>query len=197
MSDTKSIPYGYCHCGCGQKTKIMEQTDASQGKIKGQPYRYIFRHMYKRPIAERFWEKVDKRSPEQCWEWQGHKQRNGYGVINIDNKPRRAHRISYEIHNGAIDENAFVCHRCDNRACVNPNHLFLGTRIDNIRDAVQKKRHAHGETFHTAKLTESKVNEIRQRYASGGITQCALGLEFGVHKSIVSKIIGRKIWRHI
>ena len=127
---TQQIPEGYCQCGCGQKTNI----------VHGVPNRYVHGHN-KQPTAARFWSKVDKRGPDECWEWIACKTGKGYGQFSIDGRPYLVHRISYELANGAIPDGLFVCHHCDNPSCCNPAHLFLGTNKDNICDCVAKGRH--------------------------------------------------------
>jgi len=91
---------------------------------------------------ERFWEKVEKRGPDDCWEWQATKYRNGYGNIWVPAEGRKllAHRYSYALANGPIPDGFVVCHTCDNRSCVNPGHLWMGTQGDNLRDMVAKGR---------------------------------------------------------
>jgi hypothetical protein len=87
-------------------------------------------------LAQRFWLKVVKETPTFCWAWSGRKDKAGYGLISNN----RAHRISYEIHKGEIPRGMFVCHRCDNPECCNPDHLFLGTAYDNNIDRAMKTR---------------------------------------------------------
>ncbi len=95
-------------------------------------------------IKYRFWSKVNKKTDDKCWEWLGAKRNKngfGYGVISYKGKNIDAHRVSYQITNGDINNSKlFVCHKCDNPICVNPNHLFLGTHIDNMRDCLDKGR---------------------------------------------------------
>lgn len=119
-----------------------------------------------------FWAKVSSnRKPDQCWEWIGQKGRLGYGVIGAKTengrRPLAAHRVSFEIHVGTISSGLCVLHHCDNPSCVNPAHLFLGTRDDNNKDAAQKCRVRFGERHHFTTISDETVLEIRQKVAAG------------------------------
>jgi hypothetical protein len=145
----------------------------------------------------RFWGKVQK--GEGCWEWQGHLGRNGYGLFLHDGLYSGPHRFSWELHYGPIPAGMHVCHHCDNPPCVRPDHLFLGTPLDNIRDMAAKGRRAtlSGEKSATAKLGAEAVRLIRVRYAAGGITQKQLATEFGMGHTAIGQIVLRQSWRNV
>lgn len=142
------------------------------------------------------------KQPSGCWEWQRFKLR-GYGQITVtladgSQTCTKAHRLSWELHVGPIPDGLCVLHRCDNRACCNPDHLFLGTEADNNRDRDMKGRHVAllGENHGMAKLTEDKVYEI-DRLLSTGAVGARIAAQFNVSPSTVSLIRKRKIWKHL
>ena len=156
------------------------------------------RHLLLGTPAGRFWAKVDKRGPDDCWEWKESVRRGGYGAFGVNKKVVSAHRFSWEMHNGPIPEGMFVCHTCDNPLCVNPNHLFLGTHSDNMADAANKDRmrrweRARGESHGNAKLTEDQVYEIRDDTRMPK----EIAKEYGVNGPAVSKIQLRRSWKHL
>jgi len=145
-------------------------------------------------LAERFWAKVDVRGPDECWEWIASLNSYGYGVIGVGDKTIRAHRLSWEIHNGPIPKGMCVLHTCDHPSCVNPNHLFVGSRADNNADAAEKGHQSRGESRWNAKLTEQKVRKIWTLVGQGTLTQQAIGEKYGVNQSTVSYIKTRRSW---
>lgn len=138
-----------------------------------------------------------------CWEWQRGRS-HGYGYVDIRRQRYRLHRLSHELFNGEVPGNLFVCHRCDNPPCCNPEHLFLGTQADNMRDAANKCRiprgHAASLTHRGVlnghcKLTEEQVLEIRS--LRGTASQKSIGERFGISQHAVSQIHRRKLWKHL
>lgn len=130
-----------------------------------------------------------------CWLWAWAVNRNGYGKTKSDGRHITAHRWSWVIHRGSIPNGLFVLHRCDVPACVNPDHLFLGTHQDNADDR-EKKGRGHKMPIHReARLTDEEVLEIRRLHRK--VTVVALGKQFGVHHSHISRIQNRKFWKHI
>lgn len=140
----------------------------------------------KRPTIEaRFWGHVLQGAA--CWEWQGPiKTPQGYGWLNASGKALYAHRVSYSLHFGSIPAGLYVCHHCDNRRCVRPDHLFLGTHAENMADAARKGRLA-------SKLTEADVRAIRRRVAAGE-PATHVSTSFGVHPSYATRIVHGRAW---
>jgi hypothetical protein len=142
-----------------------------------------------------FWKEVASKEIESCWNWTGYILKSGYGQIKIDYINYRSHRIAYYLTYDIDPVNRFVCHSCDNPRCCNPNHLFLGTPLDNSTDMVLKERVAHqkGEKHGQAKLTEAQVYFILK----SSETPTKLAPRFGISPSLVSKIRHRKVWKHV
>lgn len=154
----------------------------------------------------RFHAKYTRRTPEECWLWDGTLASNGYGFFSFGGRQRGnvgAHRVSWMLANESEVPDRFqsnICHACDNRRCVNPSHLFIGTVSDNIRDAVKKgykpRPFPTGENNPLAKITSAIVIAIRAS-AANARTQRDIAKEFGLSQSTVWAIVNRRIWRHI
>lgn len=142
--------------------------------------------------AAKFMAQVAKRD-SGCWEWTGLIMDNGYGRVGVAGRLWSAHRYAYEQLVGPIPAGLCVCHRCDNRACVNPEHLFIGTHADNMADMVRKGRQTLGSVNRGAKLTEEQVRDIRDRLHAGETRRC-LAREFGVSSTAVDSIVSGKTW---
>lgn len=154
-------------------------------------------------VEERFWKYVDKGPhPGGCWLWTGRTAPYGYGSLRRGMKLIRAHRLSWEIHNGPVPADLCVLHRCDTPSCVNPAHLFLGTQADNMADMEAKGRTRngapyYGEAHSQAKLTEAAVRDIRAKYATGRYSQRELAAEYEVTHTVIGDIVLRRSWKHI
>ncbi len=152
------------------------------------------------PLAERFKQYLGAIAESGCIPWVGGKNKAGYGRIGVGGREAGvmlAHRVAYKLAFGPIPEGLLVCHHCDNPACVNPAHLFLGTDADNTADCVAKNRNVKGERCQKNKLTEPTVILIRNRYASGDATQLQLANEYGIAQTLVSQVVRRLVWKHV
>ncbi len=156
------------------------------------PCRYERRKKPRPTPEQRFWPKVDKTGNKGCWQWTSTLDYTGYGRFHVSPQQRgaMAHRYSYELHYGSIPEGFDCLHKCDNPACVNPDHLFLGTHQDNMTDMVKKGRVAK-------KLTKQDVLNIRQLYTSRKWRQKEIAKRYNVHQSHISYIVNYKYWKHI
>jgi hypothetical protein len=130
-----------------------------------------------------------------CWNWIRFKYK-GYGEFNHKRKKYRAHRFSYELFKEKIPDGMIACHSCDNPACVNPDHIFLGTHSDNNRDMVNKNRNAKGSQNGNSKLAEDKVIEIKRRLNKGDTIK-NISADFGVKPTAICNINSNKTWKHV
>ena len=126
-----------------------------------------------------------------CMEWTSSMMKLGYGHFWVDGGYKYAHRVSYEMHKGPIPPGMYVCHACDNRKCVNPDHLFLGTCQDNLADMRRKGRQARGFQLPHTRLSDEQVSAIVAR-ARSGEPNCVIALQYGIDRSHVSKIVHGK-----
>lgn len=147
---------------------------------------------------DRFWSRVAVTGGvDGCWEWQGYRNRRGYGQTSYEGRMMPTHRLSWELAYGPIPDGLLVRHSCDNPPCVRVDHLSLGTSADNKHDSVSRGRHAHGERAGNAKLTAADVLEIRRRYIHGDETHRSLAAEFGVANTRIHAILTGRSWKHL
>lgn len=158
------------------------------------------------PLNIRFGRYVYLSEDSDCWEWRGTKNDAGYGFISDEGGRStgniRAHRLSYQIfYNTKLKSEEFVCHSCDNPSCVNPDHLFVGSHMDNMMDMISKGRLKtppvrRGESSNLAKLKEREIHRIRHLYANG-LSSTQVGQIFSVSRHTILAIINRKTWKHV
>jgi len=180
----------YAEGGISQR-KLGEEYGVTQGVV----YYLLRRRELGRSKATRFgvssearfWKSVEKTN--YCWIWIKQKNRRGYGKFSLKNKTIAAHKYSYELVKGAVPDGLYVCHKCNNPSCVNPDHLYAGTNSQNTLDSVVSGTHR------TAKLNFEMAQQIRKIYAGGGVTQKQIGEKYGVGGDIVSEIVNHKIWK--
>jgi len=153
--------------------------------------------MNKKLLQERFWNNITPADENTCWKWKGNINSNGYGRISIKKKHIYAHRASWIIHFGCIPKGLHVLHHCDNPSCVNPDHLFIGTNLDNIKDKVKKRRQSVGEERPASKLNNDLVRRIRYLFHEKGYSNKELSKLFGVSRSQISDVSHYKSWRHV
>jgi hypothetical protein len=170
----QDVPYGYCHCGCGRKTKVSPKTDGGHGYIKGKPRKWIPGHQNRRRPPHLV-------NPDTgCWEWQGSRNNKGYGQQWENGKFVFAHRWAYEQAKGPIPNGLSIDHLCGNRACVNPDHLEAVDHATNCRRGRQSK------------LTWGDVDRIRA--LEGVLTQYQIADQFGVTQSCIQRILTGGSW---
>lgn len=149
---------------------------------------------YDSKVLERFWRLVTK--TETCWRWMGYRNKFGHGRIGVGHELFMAHRFSWCIHNGEIPAKMCVLHHCDNPECVNPSHLFLGTRADNNSDRDAKGRGAKGEKMNRGVLTVEKVKEIKRRLANNE-SHAHIATSLSISTRNVKHILHGDSWKHV
>jgi|ERR1700734_88650 len=137
--------------------------------------------------------------PNGCWEYAGARYPTGYGQFTMEGKNVRAHRIAYLLCVDDIPEGLFVLHTCDNRACLNPDHLYVGTHEDNMKDRSTRNRQARhiGSTNGLSVLTEIKVKEIKLLFREGKLSNREIAEEYDVGMSTIANIRIGRTWRHV
>lgn len=195
--DRKHVARGFCG-GHYQRMKAGADMAPPIGEASRQP------SPRRKPLAVYFWERVNKNGPTQhhmdtpCWLWTGQVAGRGYGVARSKMFRVKAHRASWELHNGPIPEGADVLHACDVKTCVNPEHLHLGNDAANSAEAWARGRKlpVRGERQGGAKLTDSDVYAIRRR-GDGGEAHTAIAADYPVGPSAVRRIVNRQRWTHL
>lgn len=185
-TEQPTVPYGHCHCGCGQKTRISAYSDKRYGHVRGEPTRYLRGHQFRGVRKTTRWIEEDRGYGTPCWIWQLFTDAKGYGFDGHGHRTRDggryAHRIMWERVNGPIPEGLQLDHLCRVPSCVNPDHLEPVTPGENTRRGVQTK------------LSHEQVAEIRAAYAAGGVTHRELGARYGVSHNRIGHIVRGQAW---
>lgn len=185
----RGVPYGLCLCGCGETTRVADKTDygtSGRGRrVKGEPTRYINGHGNRKAVR---WLPEDRGYDTPCHIWQLRINDAGYGHTYYNGRYTGAHRAAWIEAVGPIPPGLFACHHCDVPACVNVDHLFLGTPADNMDDKMAKGR------GWAPKLTSDSAEAIRRAVAAGR-SQVAVAADFGVSQGLVSAIHLGKVWK--
>lgn len=146
-------------------------------------------------MRKRFWEKVNRGDETECWEWKAAKTDKGYGRFWL-NGNQHAHRVAYELEVGELGDQ-YALHKCDNPACVNPNHLYAGDHSDNITDAHERGQlDFEGDNNPNSSLTGELVKEIKEKLDEG-VVQTELANEYGVCQRTISNIKNGNTWSHV
>jgi len=184
----KTIPKIKCKCGC---EKILEKYDS-----RGRRRKYICGHNitsslgHKIKTSEEAIKSNIKINENGCWVWQGYKKNSGHGNMTFKNKRYNAHRFSYIVFKGKIENGKQVNHKCNNSSCVNPEHLYLGTQLDNIKDAVNA-----GNMHYNRVINEDTIIKIRKLYSTNKYTQRELGIMFDISNSHIGDIVNFSVRR--
>lgn len=193
----KLCPLGHQWAKTGKSIRYKNSRGCLECTKKGSE-RWRLKHRNKPPktLGDRFWEKVNIGNFFECWEWSSSCYSNGYGAFGTKNKSNTAHRTAYYLHYNIEPGNLNVCHKCDNRKCCNPYHLFLGTPAENAADMASKGRAARGNKQPNSILSPEKVVAIKKRISEGEF-QKNLAKEYGVTLSTISAVWKGKSWKHI
>lgn len=186
-SDKNGVAKWLCRCDCGTERTVLG-AELRRGRSKSCGCRY-------RATIEKVWARVDKRGQDECWNWLGSCGGSGYGSVQWEGRSQTAHRAVWIIERGPIPGGLWVLHACDNRICCNPDHLFLGTPVDNMQDMKQKGRDKLPGWKPT--LTASTVKEIRRLHKDGEQTTLELAQAHNVSPQCIHSVVTRKTWSHI
>lgn len=186
---------------CNQRTNTQSHLEngvvKSEGVASQTPSKKLLNGMdyLVADLKKDFMSKVSKQ-PDGCWIWKGVVPWHGYGVHCFNGISARAHRMSWLLFNGIIPEGLLVCHRCDVTTCVNPDHLFVGTHVDNLRDRDKKRRLAFGTRHGLSKLTEAQVKSLRNKNLTREEVK-QLAIEYKITLSAAESARSRKTWKHV
>lgn len=196
--ESNGVDYEVCKApGCSRKVYAKELCTKHYQRLKktGSYLDEDLKNDSQLSVKERL-EKNGIVKENGCIEWAKQKDTDGYGRISINNYPHMVHRVSYELYIGPIPPGVLVCHSCDNPSCFNPEHLFLGSCAENLKDMVLKGRKPRGEKVHNSKLTENQVKEIKRRLNEGEKVS-SIVKDYPVHGRAIRLIQAGINWKHV
>ena len=200
MQDKLSIPFGFCHCGCGAGTPIQAKSSTRDGFIKGQPSKYLpYHNMLVEGVSKLQWLVAaieEHGNSDECLLWPWSTDRAGYGQVWFEGRLARAHKAAYKIKHGDLPL-PLGRHICNVRGCCSPKHIIPGTQAQNIQDTMAANRHMKGEAVHTAVLKEADIPVICKRYAKGDVTMGDLARDYQVSDTSISSVIRGISWKHV
>jgi len=157
--------------------------------------------------SERFWKRIKTGNPDECWPWSGAHNEHGYGSVCKDGVLRKAHRVAWELTFGKIPEGKWVLHKCDNPPCCNPNHLYIGTIVENTKDAIERKRFRSGDQHWmkkhigsanpNTKLKEETVRLVLLEASQKLLNANQISKKFNIPRTTLRRIIDRVTWKHV
>jgi hypothetical protein len=198
LHEFPGLEQGKCRCGCGGETPLATRTITRRGITRGRPVPYLYGHdptIRPLPIPVRFAGFVNQ--TDTCWLWTGPVNNGGYGKFWLSGRTVGAHRLAYTLANGPIPPGLVVRHTCDVPACVNPEHLLVGTQQDNENDKIARGRTPSAERNGRAKLTSDQVREMREMHKRERLRQIDLAERFGVCKSTVGYVLSGQHWKDV
>jgi hypothetical protein len=178
--EAADVSYGYCWCGCGNKTSVSSRTHRRYGWAEGEPMRYIQHHQWRNSNPQ--YVEEDRGYATPCWIWQWSKNDLGYGWAKVGSTSVPAHRLYYEREYGLVPSDLVMDHLCRVPSCVNPDHVEPVTQLENVRRGAAPK------------LTLDKAREIRRLYSTGRFTHRSIAPIFGVGKTTIGDIISGRLW---
>ena len=180
---------GFCGCNCGGRTKRVTVSCPARGLQIGDYYRFIKGHGTRKPLAARFWTKVDRKGEDECWAWLGATVRFGRGRIVDGQSVRLATHVALELHgHQPLPPKTLVLHTCDHPWCVNPRHLYVGDQKQNMRDRDSRQRNA------SARLTPDDIRAIRGLISDGVLTRKQIAERFNIPLRYTWEISSRRVW---
>jgi len=185
----------FCECGCGTVTNVADRNYKKDNLLKGAHHRFVSGHQARKSLADQLVSRSVRDSLTGCLEWTGSLSVGGYARLSYRGPNLTVHRVVWFLHFGLIPIGTFVCHRCDNRRCIEIKHLFLGSHSDNMRDMSGKDRSLFGEMNRGAKISAMAARVVLRLSEFSDLSQREIGEPFLLSQQQVSNIARRANWK--